>query len=63
MSIFFVVKTLYCIVCGTVGSLPFWDYLCCGCLFISEDSLNELNAKGIKKLHNFMRREEEKDTW
>ena len=28
-----------------------------------EDSLNELNAKGIKKVHNFIRKEEERETW
>jgi len=28
-----------------------------------EDGLNELNAKGIKKLHNFIRKEEERETW
>ena len=61
LSIFFLVIVWY----RNVFSLPsyHWDCLCCGCLFISEDSLNELNAKGIKKLHNFMRREEEKDAW
>lgn len=29
----------------------------------SEDSLSELNAKGIKKLQNFIRKEEERETW
>jgi len=32
-------------------------------LTLIEDSLNELNAKGIKKVHNFIRKEEERETW
>ena len=32
-------------------------------LISSEDSLNELNTKGIKKLHNFIRKEEEREAW
>ena len=45
----------FCLCCAGVFTL-YW-------LFILEDSLNELNVKGIKKLHNFMRREEEREAW